>query len=125
MPVAVVPACADLWFAKHPYELAQGLEVAESLQMSPASRALFFANNSPLASVSAYAKPSEDSIVRVMVKLAEFCPARRQAFANAAFKQLAYPSLVSADNAILKVSPEHLVLKVLSFIDLRGRTRPC
>ncbi|KAH7707759.1 gagpol and env protein precursor, partial [Aphelenchoides avenae] len=83
-----MPSCAVLWTAKNVYDLAQGVQVAESLQLSPASRALFFANNSPLASTDSFAKPTEDTLVRVMAKLVSSCKERQSAFAAAAFKKL-------------------------------------
>ncbi|KAH7710845.1 gagpol and env protein precursor [Aphelenchoides avenae] len=104
MGVANVPACADLWVAKTPYELAQGLQVAECLQMTSESRALYFNNNSPLASVSSYAKPTEASVIRVMSALAGICSKRRQAFVDAAFKQLTCSPLVGVEKAALMVS---------------------
>lgn len=88
MGIASVPTCADLWVAKDPYQLAQGLQIAECLQMTSESRAVYFNNNSPLASASSYAKPTDDSLVRVMSALAGICTKRRQAFVDAAFKQL-------------------------------------
>ncbi|KAH7721137.1 hypothetical protein AAVH_11373 [Aphelenchoides avenae] len=104
MGVANVPACADLWVANTPYELAQGLQVAECLQMTSESRALYFNNNSSLASVSAYAKPTEASVIRVMSALAGICSKRRQAFVDAAFKQLTCSPLVGTEKAALMVS---------------------
>ncbi|KAH7706337.1 hypothetical protein AAVH_26441 [Aphelenchoides avenae] len=83
-----MPSCAVLWTAKNVYDLAQGVQVAESLQLSPASRALFFANNSPLASTDSFAKPTEDTLVRVMAKLVSSCKERQSAFAATAFKKL-------------------------------------
>ena len=83
-----MPSWAALWTAKNVYELAQGMRVAESLQLSPASRGLFFTNNSPLASIESFEKPSAEDLVRVMVKLASSCKERHSAFATAAFKKL-------------------------------------
>ncbi|KAH7680357.1 hypothetical protein AAVH_41268, partial [Aphelenchoides avenae] len=74
--------------AKNVYELAQGLRVAESLQLSPASRALFFTNNSPLASTDYFEQPSEDNLVVVMTKLVAACKARQSAFVSADCKKL-------------------------------------
>ncbi|KAH7707859.1 gagpol and env protein precursor [Aphelenchoides avenae] len=99
MGVANVPACADLWVAK-----TQGLQVAECLQMTSESRALYFNNNSPLASVSSYAKPTEASVIRVMSALAGICSKRRQAFVDAAFKQLTCSPLIGVEKAALMVS---------------------
>ncbi|KAH7693256.1 hypothetical protein AAVH_39711, partial [Aphelenchoides avenae] len=83
-----VPSCTVLWGAKNVYELAQGLRVAESLQLSPASRALFFTNNSPLATTDSFEQPSEDNLVGVMTKLVSACKERKSAFASADFKKL-------------------------------------
>ncbi|KAH7721670.1 hypothetical protein AAVH_10844 [Aphelenchoides avenae] len=97
--IASVPTCADLWVAKDPYQLAQGLQIAECLQMTSESRAVYFNNNSPLASASSYAKPTDDSLVRVMSALAGICTKRRQAFVYAAFKQLTCSPLAGVDKA--------------------------
>ncbi|KAH7691248.1 hypothetical protein AAVH_40239, partial [Aphelenchoides avenae] len=87
-----MPSCTVVWTAKNVYDLAQGVQVAVSLQLSPASRALFFANNSPLASTDSFAKPTEDTLVRVMAKLVSSCKERQSAFAAAAFKKLSCSS---------------------------------
>ncbi|KAH7660532.1 hypothetical protein AAVH_43684, partial [Aphelenchoides avenae] len=87
---ASVPPCAALWGAKNVFELAQGLQVSESLQLSTASRALFFVNNSPLASADSFEKPTEENLVRVLAKLAAACTERSAAFAEAVYKKLVY-----------------------------------
>lgn len=104
MPVHTVPDCADIWTARTPYELAQGVQIAESLLMSAENRTLFFTNRSPLANSNAFAKPTEDSIVRVMTKLATTCSQRRQAFAEAAYKQLRCQTPSSVDKVAIKIS---------------------
>ncbi|KAH7720454.1 hypothetical protein AAVH_12094, partial [Aphelenchoides avenae] len=72
MGVANVPACADLWVAKTPFELAQGLQVAECLQMTSESRALYFNNNSPLARWPLISSPLVDvEKAALMVSIAE------------------------------------------------------
>ncbi|KAH7695170.1 hypothetical protein AAVH_37775, partial [Aphelenchoides avenae] len=78
-----MPSCT----AQNVYDLASGVQVAECLQLSPASRPLFFTNNSPLANTDSFAKPTEDTLVRVMAKLASSCKERLSAFTAAAFKQ--------------------------------------
>ena len=88
MVTTSVPSCAIHWSAKNVYDLAQGLQVAESLQLSPTSRALFYTNNSPLASTDSFKKPSEDNLIRVMAKLVSTCKERQAAFAEAMFKKL-------------------------------------
>lgn len=96
-----MPPCASLWTARNVYDLAQGVQVAESLQLSPASRGLFFANNSPLASTDSYPKPTEDNLVRVMAKLVAGCKERQAAFSAATFKKLVCSS--TARQSDLKV----------------------
>ena len=96
-----VPPCAALWTAKNAYELAQGLRVAESLQLTPTSRALFFTNNSPLASADSFEPPSEDNLVAVMAKLISACKERQSALASADFKKLV--CLPTARQADLKL----------------------
>ncbi|KAH7709912.1 hypothetical protein AAVH_22810 [Aphelenchoides avenae] len=86
--IGIGASCAGLWTAKTAYELTQGAQVAESLQLSPHSRALFFANNSPLASNDAFESPTEDNLVRIMAKLVAGCKQRQTAFADAANKKL-------------------------------------
>ncbi|KAH7705891.1 hypothetical protein AAVH_26889 [Aphelenchoides avenae] len=75
--IGVGASCAGLWTATNVYELNQG-----------AQSSLFFANNSPLASNDAFEPPTEDTLVRVMVKLVAGCKQRQTAFADAAYKKL-------------------------------------
>lgn len=64
--------------------------MSENLQPSSASRTLFFVNNSALASNDSFEKPTEDTLVRVLTKLALACTERRAAFAAASCKKLVY-----------------------------------
>ena len=66
--------------------------MSEILQLSTSSRALFFVNNSLLASTDSFEKPTEENLIRVMVKLVAACKERREAFADAAFKKLVCPA---------------------------------
>ncbi|KAH7676090.1 hypothetical protein AAVH_42001, partial [Aphelenchoides avenae] len=99
-----IPSCASLWSAKNVYELTQGVQVAESLQLSPASRALFFTNNSPLASTETFELPTEDNLVRVMLKLVAGCKDRQSAFAAAQYKKLVCSSSLRQSSLILAVA---------------------
>ncbi|KAH7697201.1 hypothetical protein AAVH_35718, partial [Aphelenchoides avenae] len=98
------PSCAVLWTAKNVYELTQGVQVAESLQLSPASRALFFTNNSPLASADTFEPPTEDNLVRVMLKLVVGCKDRQSAFASAECKKLVCSDSHRQSSLILAVA---------------------
>ncbi|KAH7669938.1 hypothetical protein AAVH_42841, partial [Aphelenchoides avenae] len=64
------------------------LSTVTSSMPSCAVLSLFFTNNSPLANTDSFAKPTEDTLVRVMVKLASSCKERLSAFTAAAFKKL-------------------------------------
>ncbi|KAH7709562.1 hypothetical protein AAVH_23166, partial [Aphelenchoides avenae] len=98
------PSCAVLWTANNVYELTQGVQIAESLQLSPASRALFFTNNSPLASTDTFEPPTEDNLVRVMLKLVVGCKDRQDAFAKSAFKKLVCSDSLRQSALILSVA---------------------
>ncbi|KAH7706032.1 hypothetical protein AAVH_26749 [Aphelenchoides avenae] len=98
------PSYAVLWSAKNVYELTQGVQVAKSLQLSPASRALFFTNNSPLASTDTFGPPTEDNLVRVMLKLVVGCKDRQSAFASAVRKKLVRSNSLRQSSLILAVA---------------------
>ncbi|KAH7724745.1 hypothetical protein AAVH_07613 [Aphelenchoides avenae] len=66
---------------------------AVTTNLSTASRALFFVNNSPLASTDSFEKPTEESLIRVMVKLTATCKERSDAFAKANYKKLVYSTV--------------------------------
>ncbi|KAH7704917.1 gagpol and env protein precursor, partial [Aphelenchoides avenae] len=100
--VGIGASCAGAWTARNVYELTQGVQVIESLQFSPQQRALFFTNNSPLASTASYEPPTEDNLVRIMVKLVAACKVRHAAFEAAMFQKLTCS--ISARQSALKLT---------------------
>ncbi|KAH7712287.1 hypothetical protein AAVH_20374 [Aphelenchoides avenae] len=109
--VGIGLSCAGAWTAKNVYEITRGVQVAECLQLAPAQRALFFTNNSPLASTADFEPPTEDNLVRIMVKLVTACKARHSAFEAAMFQKLTCST--TARQAALKLSVAERVRSVL------------
>ncbi|KAH7702411.1 hypothetical protein AAVH_30437, partial [Aphelenchoides avenae] len=90
--VGIGASCAGAWTARNVYELTQGDQ----------QRALFFTNNSPLASTASYEPPTEDNLVRIMVKLVDGCKARHSTFEAAMFQKLTCSA--SARQSTLKLT---------------------